>query len=316
MISGREAILRNPVNPHIVAEALLDFTFPSSYHSFISNKQSNLPTESPNGMANQRPIPEGGCLAISQNLLVQAIVSLEEANTTNQKVTKSPSSPKSKTDETSPTLKNITTALDRLSKLHTLLFGPRRKEDELLCQESTEKEQNLEELLDEVFDEKAALEKSELQQDFIEVDLSVGEIVLETVEVADTESCSPPQPCDTLLPYQPSLNLNEELKQFRKLVELRFESISTGIPRFIIEKVAELEILFHLTRDQVTDCIWNVDHQVLPNEVFQGAGVFRQKCNCVVAKGSKVKVHSSDPFCPKNRKLEDSELSADLCMGT
>lgn len=265
-------------------------------------------------MVDQRPIPKGGCLQTSQNLLVQAIVSLEEANTTHQAVTKLASSPNSTSEEASPPLKNITTALDRLSRLHTLLFGPRRKDGQLSSLESTENEQNWDDLLDEVLDEKAALEKTELQQEVIGIHVSVGESVLEVVEVADAESCSPPQHCDTLLPYQPSLNLNEELRQFRKLVELRFETIPSGIPRFIVKKVAELEILFHLTRDQTTDCIWNVDHQVSQIEVFKGLGVFRQKCVCVAAKGSKEKVHSTDPFCPKNKKQEDSKLPPGLCV--
>lgn len=253
------------------------------------------------------PSPGGGCLETSQHLLVQAINFLEEANTTHQTLTNPSSSPKSSSIEASPLLKNITTALDRLSQLHTLLFGPRSEDGQSSSRWSTQSHQKPSEVLE----EKPIIKDPEVLELVLGGEASCGEDVLEIVKETDAES-SPPQRCDTLLPYQPSLNLNEELKQFRKLIELRFESIPNGIPRFIVEKVAELEILFHLTRDQTTDCVWNVDHQTSRIELFTGlntAGVFRQKCVCVPAEGSEEKVHATDPHCPKNKKDEDRKSS-------
>ena len=262
------------------------------------------------------PIPGGlgGCLETSQNLLVQAINFLEEANNTHHNLTNSPSNPSHPSDpnsssiEVPPLLQNITTALDRLSKLHILLFGPRSEGGQSASRlRSTQSQRQLSELLG----EKTVSNDPEVVEIIQGQEPSCGEDVLEIVQETDAES-SPPQRCDTLLPYQPALNLNEELKVFRKLVEIRFESIPSGIPRFIVEKVAELETLFHLPRDQTTNCVWNVDHQVSRIELITGSGVFREKCVCVPAEGSVEKVHSTDPHCPKNKKEEDSKSSDHL----
>lgn len=260
-------------------------------------------------MFDQSPFLGGGCLETSQNLLVQAILALEEANTTHQTSTKSPSSRKPSSNETSPIIKNVKTALDRLSKLYILLFGPQCSEDSHSFSRWITQNRRV---LNGILGENADLSASKVLDIVLGDEASCGEGVIEIVKDADAES-SPPQRCDILLPYQPSLNLNDELKQFRKLAERRFESTPDGIPRVIVEKVAALELLFYLTRDQTTDCVWNVDHQASRIEVFAESDVgkvFRQKCVCTAAAGSEEKVHSTDPHCPKNKKDEDSRLSA------
>lgn len=233
-------------------------------------------------------------------MLVQAILTLDEAHTTQQsvlKLTPPPSQPP-KVDSTT-SFQNVKTALDRLSKLYILLFGPPSSED---AHNFTNWISQNRELLQQFLGDRS---KSDID-DFPPKDgASCG--VVEVVQGTDADS--PPQPCDILLPYQPALKLSHELKLFRKLAEWRFASIAGGIPRAVVAKVAALEILYHLVRDQTTDCVWNVDHQATRIEVFTPSDVgkvFRDKCACPAAeKGAEV-VHSKDVHCPKNKKDEDS----------
>jgi hypothetical protein len=138
---------------------------------------------------------------------------------------------------------------------------------------------------------------------------SSGNGVIEVITGADGDSTPPPL-CDTLQSYQPLLNFNDELKQFRKLVERKFAATSDGVPRGLVEQIAALEVLFHITRDQTTDPVWNVSHQVCRNEVFVESDVgktFRQKCACPAAEEGKQIDHSQDAHCPRNAKEEDSK---------
>ena len=251
-------------------------------------------------MLDSLPLLGGTHLDTSRSLLVQAILTLDEAHGTQlSSVSSSSVSPSSLPNISQTFIRNIKTALDRLSKLHILLFGPRPAEDDQdFSQWLSENRDSLHRFLDD-------RSNSDIDE-FLAKEGGVG------VLSADAGADSPPQPCDMLQTYEPASKLQDELKIFRRLVEQRFAKSSRGIPRVVVEKVAILESLYFLTRDQTTDCVWNVEHQILPNEVFLEADagkVFRQKCQCVAAEKGKEIEHSQDVYCPKNKKDEDSMFS-------
>ena len=254
----------------------------------------------------------GANLDTTRSLLVQAILTLDEAHT----LQSSPS-------ESSPLISqpfslNIKTALDRLSKLHILLFGPR----------SDEEQQDLSEWLSENRDSLQQFlgdrSNSDIDDFLTKEGASCG--VLGTSKRAGADS--PLVHCDILQAYQPAYRLRDELKLFRQLVERWFLKVSaetdadgkptpaanqafSGVPRVIVKQIAELETLYFLTRDQTTESLWNVEHQVLPVEVFlesDSGKVLRQKCQCPAVEEGKAIEHSQDVYCPKNKKDEDSEL--------
>jgi hypothetical protein len=246
----------------------------------------------------------GGCLESSQRLLVDAILSLEEANSSHQNLIKTPATRKSLNNDISVIARNIKQALDRLSKLYILLFGPQCSEDSHSFSRWINQNRkvingflgdNSDQSVNKVFD--IVLGDASFSQDIIEIE-----------STTKMDASSPP-PCETLTRYLPSLDLARELKEVRRLLEIKFESRQNGIPRDIVEKVNSLEELFYISRDPTTDAVWNVGHQVSRVEVFQESDVgkaYRDKCACKAEEGAEVS-HTSDPYCPKNTKDEDSK---------
>lgn len=249
----------------------------------------------------------GGCLQTSQHLLVQAILTLDDAHNSHSQTTKSSSTQTQIADPDSSLFQNIKTALERLSQLYVLLFGSQNNQGP---HSFTQWISDNRKLLTSLLGDASKSNNGQLFEIGLGDEPSGGNGVIEVIKGADGDS-SPPQPCDTLQSYQPLLGFNDELNQFRKLVERKFAATSDGIPRGLVEQIAALELLFHITRDQTTDPIWNVSHQVYRKEVFVASDVgkvFRQKCACPAAVEGKQVDHSQDPHCPRNVKEEDSKL--------
>jgi dsDNA-binding SOS-regulon protein len=244
-------------------------------------------------------------LDTTRSLLVQAILTLDEAHNSQPSQSSTPSSP-----SLPPSfLRNIKTALDRLSKLHILLFSPPSPQEEQqdLSQWLSENRDSFQQFL-------GNRSNSDIDE-FLAQESSCGVL-------SKSKTDSPPESCDTTIQaYQPAFQLQQELKIFRQLAEQRFAEISggNGVPRVVVEKVAEVEELYFLTRDQTTDCVWNVEYQALPNEVFlesDSGKMFRQKCQCPAAEEGKEIEHSKDVYCPKNKKDEDCESCFMIDVGS
>lgn len=253
-----------------------------------------------------------GRLESSQHFLVEAILSLEHANSTQQNLLKTPPTRKVLNNELATIYRSIRQTLDRLSRLYIVLFGPQCSEDGISFSRWISQNRRLvngflgpgaETQADKVFDIVLGGDGS----------LSPAEEAAKGVQQAAKREASPPRPCDTLMQYMSSSVLNLEIRNVRRLLEKRFLTTRGGVPRALVKNLDALEKCYFLPRDPTTDCVWNVDHQSSRIEVFSKSDVgktYRAKCICATAKAKKKKktiAHDKDPYCPKNPKDEDSK---------
>ncbi|KAH8587115.1 P-loop containing nucleoside triphosphate hydrolase protein [Bisporella sp. PMI_857] len=201
----------------------------------------------------------------SQRLLVQAIRSLEVAYTSQQSIIRKSKNPKVTREALQRDAERVSLkfkqALHLLSLLHICLFDTE-------CQAS---------------------EKTNVWE------------ALELVDpIPEPQQLLIQEPCNTLMPYIPSTGLSPNLRQFRQMLEIFFETRSGGIPRDIVESLHALEERFHLERDPTTNNVWNINYADQRIEVFEKSDegiIFRQQCAC--DKSADPPVHD-DVYCPRN----------------
>ncbi|KAH6720202.1 P-loop containing nucleoside triphosphate hydrolase protein [Leptodontidium sp. MPI-SDFR-AT-0119] len=115
--------------------------------------------------------------------------------------------------------------------------------------------------------------------------------------------------CQAIAPHATSqlwFDLPELIRRARDFLQIHYETIPGGIPLRVVQQVASWEVIFSISRSSSTDSIWNIEHQEQRFEVFEPRDLglcYRLKCIC--PKGA---LHSLDVYCPRNISSELSGL--------